>query len=332
MVAYAAIIVVWQILRLVFGDRWWWLGMANSASLYLFLPLLVLGPLALLSLNRTAMLATAVPFLVLVALYGWVVRPKSTLNKPKGAVVLRLLTLNALYTNDDGAAIEELVDAEWPDLICLQELNPRLAADLVARLSEKYRHQVLIPEEGTSGLGIFSRFPLHDVGEIVDPAREVGWKHGAQHVTLDVDGRSVLLLNVHALSSWPTLNKQGRAVFERSFRLRNAQARLWLERVAQHDGPAILIGDFNQTDQSVAYRLLSKKLQDVHLRAGKGLGHTYPAVIARWHGIPVPRRLLRLDYLFVTADWEALDFHIGEWDGQSDHRPVVATLVLSEKQ
>jgi endonuclease/exonuclease/phosphatase (EEP) superfamily protein YafD len=338
---YAVVVVAWQVLRLVVGDRWWWLAAANVLSLYLFLPLVVLLPVAWLGVarlkrdaaagaaRRTATVITAVvtaaPALICFSLYGGLYLPTVAPGGNGGGEAFRVMTLNVLFTNDDGAAIERLVGAESPDLICLQELNPRLASDLVTRLGGAYRHHVLLPEESPTGLGIFSRYPLRDEGEIPDPA----WKHGAQVVTLGFGGRRVLVLNIHALApSWPRMSRDWADVFELEFQLREEQVRRWLDRVQQHDGPAIVAGDLNSTDQNETYRLLGAQLEDAHRQAGWGLGHTAPATREGLDRVPSPSHLFRIDMVWYSDQWRAQKAYVGEWDGQSDHLPVFAELLL----
>jgi endonuclease/exonuclease/phosphatase (EEP) superfamily protein YafD len=324
-VAYASAIVVWQILRLAAGDRWWWLASANVLSLYLFLPLLALVPLAWLARQRAAIVSTTVPAAILVLLYGGLFLPSMAPPGVGDAETFRVMTLNVLYTNDDGAAIERLVRAKQPDLICLQELNPRLAADLVARLGHEFPYHALLPEEDPTGLGMFSRYPLRDSGEIPDPA----WKHGAQLAMVAFQGQPVLVLNVHALSpTWPRLARDWPPRFEAEFQLREQEIRLWLDRMGQHHGPAILAGDLNSTDQNASHRLLARRLADAHRQAGWGLGHTAPASVEGLDRVPSPSRLFRIDYVWHSDHWQTLDAHVGEWDGQSDHLPVFATLQL----
>jgi endonuclease/exonuclease/phosphatase (EEP) superfamily protein YafD len=45
-------------------------------------------------------------------------------------------------------------------------------------------------------------------------------------------------------------------------------------------------------------------------------------------GIDVPKWLIRIDYVFCSYDWQAIDARIGPWDGKSDHRPVIAEVAL----
>jgi len=298
---------------------------ANSLSLYLLLPPAVAWPLALLSRRRLAVAGATLPLILLLVSYGGLFLPQVGPGRDEGGARLRVMTANVLYLTDDGAALDRLVRAESPDLLCLQELNPRLAEDLVARLAGDYPYYVLLPEEGTSGLGLFSRYPLHDVGEIPDPA----WQHGAQTATITVAGRPVLVLNVHATPLIFAFDPEYSAadVVER-YREREEEARLWRDWAAQHDGPVIVAGDLNATDQNLSYRLLAAGLQDAHRQAGRGLGHTWPAY-RWWLGrILVLDRLWRVDYVLASEDWQVASSRVGPWDGRADHLPVVADLVL----
>ena len=327
---YATGVVLWQALRLAFGDRWWWLALANTFSLYLFLPLALLVPLGLLSRRRSALLVLGVPLAVFLALYGELFLPHATPAKAEGATALRIMTLNVLTLNKEGATIEALVRDTAPDIVCLQELTPAMAGDLVMRLGSDYPHYELLPERDTSGVGVFSRYPLVDAGELSDPAQEEGrWRHGAQVMTVDVDGQNVHLLNIHALPHYLTFaNPQWATYFEMGFRLRERQLQRWMDWIAGQDMPLIAVGDFNLTDSSAGYRIVAEHLADAHRQAGWGWGHTWPARSNRFLGMPFFSRLLRLDYVWHSTHWQVLDVRVAEWDRQSDHLPVVATLML----
>jgi endonuclease/exonuclease/phosphatase (EEP) superfamily protein YafD len=331
---YSFSVVVWQWLRLVFGDRWWWLAGSNLLSLYLFLPLAVLLPLALWRCRqepyRWVMAVLAVPLAALVWLYGGLFLPRTAHVAAEDGPRLRVMTLNVLYTNDDGTAVARLVRDEAPDVICLQELNPRLAADLATRLGEAYPYQGLLPEEGVTGLGIYSRYPLSGEEVLPDPAEEAGWwQQGAQAVRVEFEGQPVWVLNVHALpAAWPPLSRAWVAAFETGLWLREAQIRAWLAWLATHDGPAVVVGDFNFGDQNAAHGLMAARLEDAHRRAGWGLGHTAPASTAGFDNVGSPSRLFRIDYVWYSAHWQVMETEVGAWDGQSDHLPVLATLVL----
>ena len=68
--------------------------------------------------------------------------------------------------------------------------------------------------------------------------------------------------------------------------------------------------------------------------AGFGLGHTFPGStvpgsdrpkIGGWY---VPRWLARIDYIFFSDDWTAVEVRTAQIDGVSDHRGAVAVLEL----
>jgi endonuclease/exonuclease/phosphatase family metal-dependent hydrolase len=70
------------------------------------------------------------------------------------------------------------------------------------------------------------------------------------------------------------------------------------------------------------------------MEAGWGVGHTFPGVLSSKSkrlniaGVDVPTWLIRIDYVFHSSHFHAVEAHIGPWDGYSDHRPVIAKLVL----
>lgn len=339
-IAYAVAVLVWQGLRLTLGDRWW-LGMANAVSLYLFLPLLSLLPLGVwVMLLRPAgrsrwlpIAATAVPLVVWTLLYGGLFLPRRAPVSAQGTVPLRVLTFNVLYSAGDVEGLEQFIRAESPDLVLLQELTPAVARELAPRLKAEYPHKILLPQEGTTGLGIWSHHPLQDGGTLPEPDWGYGgWPNSTQVATMTYEGRPVLVFNVHALPParpwngypvrwWPEILR-----FE--FLYREEEVRRLVTRAAQHDGPVIAAGDFNFTDQNAAYDLMAAQLEDAHRKIGWGFGHTNPAMRATMAGIPVPPRSFRIDYVWYSHHWQALDVGVAGPVAGSDHLPVLASLVL----
>ena len=83
--------------------------------------------------------------------------------------------------------------------------------------------------------------------------------------------------------------------------------------------------------------MVADVLVDSWWEAGCGLGHTFPVgntkgVYVTWkQGLPVPQRLVRIDYVFHSSHWVAVEAHLAENKGGSDHRAVVVELVLVER-
>ena len=101
-----------------------------------------------------------------------------------------------------------------------------------------------------------------------------------------------------------------------------------LDTVEGQPEPLILLGDLNSTPNHQVHRALSAHLVDAFREAGWGLGHTFPAMGGRFWGVPYPNRLVRIDHIFYSDDWQAETARVGEWDGFSDHLPVIARLRL----
>ena len=120
------------------------------------------------------------------------------------------------------------------------------------------------------------------------------------------------------------------------FRAREHQAQVVSEYAAQVETPLIVTADLNATDQNHAYHIVTDQLNDAWREVGWGLGHTFPGgqipTMPRLtiSGTPWPQWLARIDYIFFSDDWQAVAAHTGLWDGFSDHRPVIAILLLDD--
>lgn len=105
-----------------------------------------------------------------------------------------------------------------------------------------------------------------------------------------------------------------------------------LELAAALSDPTIVVGDCNMSDLSTAYRQMRTTFNDAHRAAGWGLGHT--RYRPTFYGLLPPRRgfrMLRLDYIFYSPHFAALEAHVGP-HGNSDHRPMVARLALQKAE
>jgi endonuclease/exonuclease/phosphatase (EEP) superfamily protein YafD len=134
------------------------------------------------------------------------------------------------------------------------------------------------------------------------------------------------VVDIHA---WPYTGLDRESV-ERSFQWRREQTELVLDMIEGQPEPLILLGDLNSTPMHEVYGMLSVRLVDAFREAGWGLGHTFPTQGGRLWGVPYPGRLVRIDHVFHSAEWRAEDAWVAEWDGVSDHHPVVAALRLSQ--
>jgi endonuclease/exonuclease/phosphatase family metal-dependent hydrolase len=123
----------------------------------------------------------------------------------------------------------------------------------------------------------------------------------------------------------------------RGVRARVESARLLLDRTAQIAGnlPAVVTGDFNFTESSDGYKLLtaknSEKASVLHdARYVSEHGHHGPTSTFNEFKALIPDR--KIDYVFVKGNIRVLQHGAlsDTWDGRfaSDHLPVLAEIVL----
>jgi len=234
-----------------------------------------------------------------------------------------VMTFNlfALNRGFDGAAAS--IAGADADIVALQELSQQAAHALGERLSPRYPYQALRPDEELSGGGVLSRFPV----VLEEPLRLSERGHTCQRLVLALPGRQLHCFNIHLMA--PRLRPW---LLRYDPSQREAEAAALAQRLAGHPGPLIVMGDFNMTDRSEAYRRLAHLLGDSFREAGSGPGRTFPHFarsgvlpLPRW---PVPLPIIRIDYVFHSPDITARHAHRGDGDG-SDHLPVIATLAFS---
>lgn len=317
---YALGMIAGVVGRWLIGDQSAVLFMFSTFSFYLFLPTLLL-PFAALFLRRRELWASfAVLMLLWAALYGRLWQPKppgQTRSAAGDATTLRVMTYNMFGANPYPDEVVASIRAADPDLVAIQELNPQTAEVVRRDLRAVYPYQLLDPQHGVSGMGFLSRYPFRPITATLAAP---GWVGAPQLLTLDVNGMPVTVLHLHPR---PTFFGPP-AAMRRTIQMREQQLRAAMDFAATRSGPMLALGDMNATDQNEAHQILAEHFEDAWLEAGWGWGGTWPGI-----GLPViPSWLLRIDYIFHSPHFRAIEAHVGPWDGASDHRPVRATLVL----
>ncbi|MER3404032.1 MAG: hypothetical protein C4289_01665, partial [Chloroflexota bacterium] len=139
-----------------------------------------------------------------------------------------------------------------------------------------------------------------------------------------------LLDEPHDLRALVRRLEDGRIAPELRTSLRRAHVEALLGHVRSIDAPLVVAGDFNMVDQNADYRLLTRYVHDSYRAAGYGFGHTFPrpgAFYFRSRRLVLPLSLVRIDYIFTSGHWRALEAHVNT-HGRSDHLPVIARLAL----
>ncbi|XVV11629.1 endonuclease/exonuclease/phosphatase family protein [Actinoplanes sp. CA-131856] len=226
-------------------------------------------------------------------------------------VPLTVMTINMFIGQADPASVVRLVREHDVAVLAVQEFTPRAADGLAAAgLGDLLPYKALADEVGTTGSGLYSRYPMTGPGsqrfhgDNLQPGNMQAYATiqppGAGAVTIE-SAHPLAPYSIEALPSW-------KADLEEE------------PRPSGNGTPRILLGDFNSTlDHAPLRELIADGYRDAADTVGKGL-------IATWgHGKPIPP---------VTLDHVLVDRRIGVRDVEvhkvidSDHRSVIASVTL----
>jgi endonuclease/exonuclease/phosphatase (EEP) superfamily protein YafD len=315
---YAALVVIYLLLRIVFGDRLWPVALFSTFLHYALLPAFVLLP-AMLKVRRwptAAMLAAnAVAFLWL---FGSLFLPQ--LSAPAHTGVLTVMTYNVA---DGSIAPDDLVSvlrASEADIIALQELSGKQAIAIERDLGDLYPHQAL-HGYGVAGKGLLSRYPILEEELFYLNAQRLPYLRTV--VAVEKEGGEQGVLDVTVIAAHAPPPGIGRLRY--SVSPQAASEITSLAQMSTTGEPIIFMGDFNMVDQNDNYHILADAgLKDAFRTAGWGFGATWPA-----HKMEPLWPICRLDYIWYSTHIYAVRAWVGQGTG-SDHLPVFAELAWRE--
>jgi endonuclease/exonuclease/phosphatase (EEP) superfamily protein YafD len=265
---------------------------------------------ALIALVARRWLAAAVA-VVSAAILAVCVLPRVLPDHNRGPTVgveLHVLTSNMLLGGADAATIVGLVRDHDVSVLAVQEFTPGAQQRLSeAGLDTLLPYSALQPEVGSTGSGLYSRFPITNGG-----AHRNGGGFQQAYGTIQPPGATTIMVeSAHPMSPYAL------SVLE------DWRSDLDAEPRPNPDGPPIiLLGDFNSTlDHAALRKLIARGYRDAADADGAGLIGTW----GPYDGDPIPP---------VTIDHVLVDQRIGVRDVQahriprSDHRSVLAALVL----
>jgi endonuclease/exonuclease/phosphatase (EEP) superfamily protein YafD len=228
---------------------------------------------------------------------------------PAHGTKVRVMQANLRVGKANPAAIVRLVREHHVQVLATEELTDdeeqrMIAAGLLKLLP--YRFTRPLPNGG-GGLGMWSRYPLHDA---VD---EPNFFLGVQHARIVLpDGAQMTFLAVHLAPPYPYGPQRWQAELPR---LAAVLGRL------PRKLPLVAAGDYNATVDHVQFRdqLLDRGYADAADQAGSGYGASYPT--DRWFGpqIAIDHVLTRNA---VATSLDTLDLP------DSDHRGLLADVTL----
>jgi endonuclease/exonuclease/phosphatase family metal-dependent hydrolase len=221
-----------------------------------------------------------------------------------------------------------------PDILALQEADKEtaraggqhVAAVLAAELDSPYVHigvglprgikpkqrewwlnfeeQIGVDEDADMGVALLGRVALKEITRIDLPWHDCAWRPRlAMAATTDLGNEQLRLFNVHIDPHGPLDNQ-------------HQQTEAVLEQAGKHNGPVVVLGDFNTLSRQKAIEI--RRLMESH-----NFSTPFPTNIATWRGAG----------LRFHADWIfARGVRVSRWGvarplNVSDHWPIWAEIV-----
>jgi len=237
--------------------------------------------------------------------FGGTLYSHATFTPPASGVRLKILTLNVMSSAANSDAIAEMIDAEQPDFVLLQEVRPNRLG-LLMQLRESYPWQAHCAFDDDCWVAVLSRHPPISSGAAAmsSEGAGLGWMaFGADLVDLTV-------ATVHLPRP---LTSSAHAHID-------ALAR----EAASIRGPMVIGGDFNATAWSGAMRSFSAR--SGLLPAGD-IMPTWPLKNGRGVRCTVCIPQFQIDHIMVGPHVRLLSRRTGA-DVGSDHLPLVAEIEI----
>lgn len=325
MVTLAALIAI--ALRLLVGEQWELVAILNSV-----LHLLLIGAVSATLVHvwqrrRVLIIASVVVVGYFIVSYGTVFLPNRILAAPTRAD-LRVMTYNLHAEINHLEAILAVLREADADVIALQEVSVKASEYFAEELSSQYPHAAYHVFDNAPILGqaVLSKYPIED--DLYWRNTDIKYHLAHQRVVVRVNNTLLVLYNAHPIHP---LFKEGRWFYTE---VRTAEIQSVLARAELDTGNVLVIGDFNMSDQSEDYTMVTQTYRDAYRDAGWGLGFTYPdySMVYATYGNIVSLPLLpcvRLDYQFYRGDLAAVAAKVWHTSGGSDHRPVLVDYAFA---
>lgn len=250
-----------------------------------------------------------------------------------GVRPVRLMTYNiksyrAAFRWGGFVPLNNEIASQQPDILVMQDAREvSRAGDLPFGMRE------VLPKHKLYAYGeyaIASRFPLSDcrLGDISFRDEKLEYIR----CTVDIGGTLVDVITVHLLTPRAGLNAarfelhQGLDDWSRNVADRMTQVDALVRDLVPLRRPTILAGDLNAPEHSPVVRtLMATGLRNAFSTAGRGWGYTHGHSLKPWVSF------LRIDHILVSPEIGVTSAHVG-WRGGSEHRPVIADLLVPVRQ
>lgn len=302
-------VVLYFILRLWPGDQLPAVRLTNYLMPWLLCGLVPAFIVACLGRRKWLAMVLSLPSLFI----GFTYAPLFRVHPDTALAVqqpIKIMSYNVWRKNKNMSAVAKIIRQEKPDILLVQELGLNQIPTFIEALNGLYPDaEFHLAYERRLLQAVVSRYPIISSRALPDMGQ-------AQKVLIQLPQSQLSVFNVHPQHwAWPLRLHQVTALME--------------EEIAKTDGPLILGGDFNTTEQGQTYRFINEFLHNAHWEGGFGFGFSFPANVYCFNRKISTPPLVRIDHIFYNNHFSINKAGTLQESGDSDHLPVVAELFLS---
>lgn len=322
-VGYVSLMAIWFGLWLTVKDSWWWLVHINRIVPWLFVPVPILLVGLLVARQKRWALLLVMPVGLFAGFYWPYLVPRAVSTPSRS--VLKVMTFNVLYSNEEYEAVAQTILTYQPDLVALQEVQPAMMAALQERLRQDYPYSFMNAAKTFGTTAAFSRYPVSEAYAVdLDSYRSpLDLSRPAAVLKVMVDGKPVTFISTHLLAyglEWVVRDDVWQFPQATDDRVTDQEAQAELLLSESPEAAKIVACDCNSPETAGAYRILGEALTNSVRETGWLVGDL------PFEGLKPDTALDHIDFVFYKGPWKAIGTYTVQDSAGSDHKPVLTLL------
>ena len=230
---------------------------------------------------------------------------------------LKIMTYNIRSFIDDNGenrldSVAQVIRSINPDIVCFQEMGFSAKADSLMRELKLLPMPNSLSRANLSP-AIYSRYPIIKAQRI-DTMKNFVWADIAlrddtirvynNHLhSTEIRKHDVEYFEEHKYLDDETPETEMKSILNRLTEnniVRASQVDTLVQMVASSPYPVVVCGDFNDTPVSYTIRTITRDLDDVFRKVGRGFSHTYRGFF----------NMLRIDYVMCSEEFEPIAYEV----------------------
>jgi endonuclease/exonuclease/phosphatase (EEP) superfamily protein YafD len=234
---------------------------------------------------------------------------------------IKVMSYNLFFKNKRPNQSIAIIKNANPDIIFIQELTPKWAAEIDKTLGETYKYKMTKPLRGTHGIGIYSKHKISNQEFLNNSSK----KPYAQIVDLTIEDKTIQLINTHLASPAIAFENKDKffSLFARNYQIRKKQIKE-LNNLASSGSKRydcqLLVGDLNTLHSEPIFKMLKFRWTNSSNGLFRWMKFNFP------HSSRI-KPIVTLDYIMGKGKMKFLESKVIK-GGSSDHLALLVNLKI----